>query len=80
MRLHNFCINNDSQQQLFNQYAAQEEQIESEAFRNWWDNATALRSTSAVRRGTRRDLESNELQRALTRSLCERGITRPATC
>ena len=80
MRLHNFCIDNDSQQQFFNQYAAREEQIESEAFRNWWDSATALRSTSAISKGTRRDLESNELRRALNRSLRERGITRPATC
>ena len=79
MRLHNFCFDNDRQQQFVNKHAAQEEQTESESFRNWWDKATALRSTSFISRGTRRDLESNELFRALTRSLRERGITRPAT-
>ena len=80
MRLHNFCIDNDSQHRFFSQYAAQEEQMESEEFNNWWDNATALRSISNISRGTRRDLESNELRNALKRSLHGRGITRPAAC
>lgn len=80
MRLHNLCTEHDGGTYLRRSSTIYQDEMEQEAFQEWWRIAENLRTDLDSSRGARCDVEGNDLRQALTQSLKDRGITRTALC
>ena len=79
MRLHNFCIEQDGESYLRRSTSFIRTGDGAGSISRMVDRiAEDLRSTTDSNQGTRRDVEASDLRQALTESLKERSIMRPA--
>ncbi len=76
MRLHNWCISNDSQTIRRSMTPAECHQTDR-AFTRWWSVATSHRECDIGSQGRRRDLEVSEIRSQLTQHLKDSSIVRP---